>query len=261
MRDILEDIFANQPSDPMESARKSMRAPLRKRFYKEATAGEAGEAGDGAYPVLLDGKGVRTPARNALAAPTRKLAEAIAQEWQAQDEVIDPATMPLTRLANSIIDGVAATQKEVAAEVEKFLGSDLLFYRADEPEVLVARQAQHWDPVIRWARDQLDASFALTAGIIHVAQSEASIAAAARAIPRDPWRLGAVHAIMTLTGSALLALAVSERFLDAEAAWLAAHVDEDWNIERWGLDAEAAARRAARHAEMQAAATILALTF
>jgi chaperone required for assembly of F1-ATPase len=167
--------------------------------------------------------------------------------------------MPLTRLANSIIDGVAASQKEVAAEVEKFLGTDLLFYRSEEPEGLVMHQIQHWDPVIAWARDHLGARFVLAAGVMHVAQPERAVAAAARAIPRDPWRLGAVHAITTLTGSALLALAVSERFLDGEAAWLAAHVDEDWNMETWGRDEAAMARRAHRHAEMRAASTVLDL--
>jgi chaperone required for assembly of F1-ATPase len=256
MRDIFEDIYANQPLDPTEAARRSLRTPLRKRFYKDATAGEA-EAGN--YPVLLDGKPVRTPSRNLLATPARELSAAIAGEWQAQMETIDPVTMPLTRLANSVIDGVAASQKEVAAEVEKFLCTDLLFYRAEEPEGLVARQTRHWDPVIDWARDRLGARFVLAAGIVHRLQPEGAVAAAARVIPHDPWRLGAVHAITTLTGSALLALGVSERFLDAEAAWLAAHVDEDWNMETWGRDEAAMARRAHRHAEMRAASTVLDL--
>jgi chaperone required for assembly of F1-ATPase len=257
MRDIFEDIYANQPLDPAEAARKSLRTPLRKRFYIDAAAGEA-EGGN--YPVLLDGKPVRTPARNLLAAPRRELATAIAAEWQGQADTIDPVTMPLTRLANSIIDGVAAAQKEVAAEVEKFLGTDLLFYRAEEPAGLLDRQTKHWDPVIGWARDRLGARFVLAAGVIHRAQPEGAVASAARVNPRDPWRLGAVHAITTLTGSALLALAVSERFLHGDAAWLAAHVDEDWNMETWGRDESAMQRRAARYAEMQAAATVLALT-
>jgi chaperone required for assembly of F1-ATPase len=230
---------------------------LRKRFYKAAAAGEAV---DGTYPVLLDGKAVRTPGRNPLAAPAKELAQAMAQEWEAQTDAIDPLSMPLTRLANSIIDGVAAAQKDVAAEVEKFLGTDLLFYRADQPEGLVERQTEKWDPVIRWAHEKLGAPFVLTAGIIHVAQPEGSVAAAARAIPRDPWRLGAVHTITTLTGSALLALAVAEQFLDGESAWLAAHVDEDWNVETWGRDEAAAERREQRRAEMLAASRVLALT-
>lgn len=257
MRDIFEDIFSGEPTDPMEAARRTMRSTLRKRFYEKASVGDV--TGDG-YPVLLDGKGVRTPARRPLAAPTAALAQAIADEWQAQGEYIDPSAMPLTRLSNSILDGVAAAQREVAAEIEKFLGTDLLFYRVDKPERLVARESEQWDPVVDWAREQLGALFILTSGIIHVAQSESAIASAARAIPQDPWRLGATHTITTLTGSALLALAVAEKFLDAEVAWTAAHVDEDWNMEQWGRDEMALARRAARHAEMHAAATVLALT-
>lgn len=257
MRDIFEDIFSGEPIDPMESARRTMRSPLRKRFYETASVGAAG---DGGYPVLLDGKTVRTPARKPLAAPTVALAQAIADEWQAQGENIDPSAMPLTRLANSIIDGVAVAQREVAAEIEKFLGTDLLFYRVDKPERLVARESEQWDPVVDWAREQLGALFVLTTGIIHVTQSDGAIASATRAIPQDPWRLGATHTITTLTGSALLALAVAEKFIDAEAAWTAAHVDEDWNMEQWGRDEMALARRAGRHAEMQAAATVLALT-
>jgi len=258
MRDIFEDIFANQPLDPVEAARKSLRAPLRKRFYKVAAAGEAAAGDD--HPVLLDGKTVRTPARHALAAPTKELAEAIALEWEAQRDAVDPLAMPLTRLANSIIDGVTTSQDEVAAEVEKFLGTDLLFYRAEQPEGLVERQSAKWDPVIRWAHEHLGARFVLTAGIIHTAQPEGSVSAAAQVIPRKPWRLGAVHTITTLTGSALLALAVAEKFLDGEAAWAAASVDEDWNMENWGRDEIAVQRHEQRHAEMRAASMVLALT-
>ena len=257
MRDIFEDIFSNQPLDPMESARRSMRSPSRKRFYKEAAVGPAAA---NAYPVLLDGKPVRTPAGNPLAAPSQPLAQAIAQEWQAQGDNIDPGAMPLTRLANSIIDGVAVAQTGVAQEVEKFLGSDLLFYRVEQPPGLVARESEHWDPVLKFAHEQLGALFLLTSGIAYLAQPEGAIAAAASAIPRDPWRLGAVHTITTLTGSALLALAVAEKFLDGEAAWTAAHVDEDWNLEKWGSDEIAQARHELRHAEMRAAVKVLALT-
>ena len=127
MRDIFTEIFENQPIDPTESARRSLRTRLRARFYDKADVGEAPEG----FQVLLDGKPVRTPARKLLAAPVRPLAEALAAEWQAQQEMIDPARMPLTRLANAIIDGVAAAPGPVAAEIEQYLGSDLLFYRAD----------------------------------------------------------------------------------------------------------------------------------
>src|SRR6201986_3396522 len=140
MGDVLEYILKTQPLDPMESARRSMRSNLRVRFYKDASASEHRNEGEGGYAVLLDGRPVRSPARKPLAAPMRELAQAIASEWQAQERVIDPAAMPLTRLANSIIDGVVAAPRPVADEIEKYLGTDMLFYRASDPEELVALQ-------------------------------------------------------------------------------------------------------------------------
>jgi len=255
MRDIFEEIFENQPLDPEESARRSMRPNLRARFYQAATVGEGLEG----FAVLLDGRPVRTPARRHLAAPARVLAEALAVEWDAQKDRVDPAVMPLTRLANSIIDGVAAAPQPVAADVEKYLGSDLLFYRAEGPQRLVERQARLWDPVLACAREALGARFVLAQGVVHAAQPEGAVAAARAAIPDDPWRLGAVHVITTLTGSALLALALLRGHLTADEAWTAAHVDEDWNMEQWGRDEIALVRRAARRAELDAATTVLAL--
>lgn len=256
MRDIFDDIFKGNPLDPMESARRNMRPDLRKRFYERAGV-EQGEAG---FRALLDGRVVRTPARRELAAPSRAVAQAIAAEWDAQKDVIDPAQMPLTRLANSIIDGVAGQTEAVAGDIAKYLGSDLLFYRAGEPEGLVAEQRLHWDPVLDWARDALGAHFVLAQGVTYANQPEAAIEAARAAIPREPWALGALHSVTTLTGSALLALALAARRIDTEAAWQAAHVDEDWNMQAWGADEMALARRAVRRAEMQAAALILAHT-
>jgi chaperone required for assembly of F1-ATPase len=254
MRDILEDLFHNEPLDPTESARRSMRPRLRTRFYAGAQAGDAEP-----YCILLDGRGVNTPAGNPLAAPTGALADAIAAEWDAQGERIDPATMPLTRLANTILDGVAANREPVADEIAKYLGSDLLCYRAGTPDGLVARQVRHWDPVLAWAREALGARFVLSEGVMFFAQPDGAVAAAGAHIPSDPWRLGAVHAITTITGSALLALSLARGALGVDAAWAAAHVDEDWNMAQWGRDEIALARRAARFAEMQAATTVLAL--
>jgi len=193
-----------------------------------------------------------------LAAPTQALAEAIAAEWQAQKDVIDPAKMPLTRLANAIIDGVAEAPGPVAAEIAKYLASDLVFYRAGTPAGLVECQARHWDPILDWARQALGADFKLGEGVVHVAQPGAALAAARATIPAEPWRLGAVHAITTLTGSALIALAMARGALAADAAWQAAHVDEDWNMALWGRDEMAVARREFRFAEFQAAGTVLA---
>jgi chaperone required for assembly of F1-ATPase len=254
MRDIFEDIFVNQPLDPSEAARRSMRPQLRRRFYEHAGV----EPGEGEFRVVLDGRPVKTPARRPLAAPTEALAQAIAAEWEAQHDVIDPARMPLTRLANSIIDGVVDAAAAVKAEVEKYLGSDLVFYRASGPAGLVAAQSKGWDPVLAWARETLGARFMLGEGIAFVAQPVEALAAAGAAIPADPWRLGAVHTITTLTGSALIALALARGALSVEQAWTAAHVDEDWNMDFWGRDEIALERRAFRFAEMQAAAKVLA---
>jgi chaperone required for assembly of F1-ATPase len=255
MRDIFDDVFKNQPLDPTEAARRNMRPQLRRRFYNAVSV----EPREGGYAVLLDGRPVKTPARRTLAAPTQALARALADEWEAQRDVVDPAAMPLTRLANSIIDGVADKPDAVKAEVAKFLGSDLVCYRAGSPDGLVERQTQHWNPLIAFARDTLGARFVLGEGVMFVTQPDEAVAAAARAIPGEPWTLGAVSAITSLTGSALIALAVARGELSADGAWAAAHVDEDWNIERWGPDEEAMDRRSRRWAEMDAAARLIAL--
>lgn len=257
MRDILGELFENQPLDPMVSARQGARASLRKRFYKHASA--AATADEGGFAVLLDDKPVKTPVRRALAAPVRPLAELIAQEWEAQETVIEPARMPLTRLANAVIDAVADHTGAVTDEVAKYLGSDLLCYRADTPPGLVARQAQHWDPVIAWARDSLGARFVLVEGIVYAAQPDDTIAAARAAIPQDHWRLGAVASLTTITGSGLLALALAHDAIEPAAAWAAAHVDEDWQMSSWGRDDQALERRAYRLADFEAAVSVLKL--
>jgi chaperone required for assembly of F1-ATPase len=255
MRDVFEEIFALEslePADPTAAARRHMRA-LKRRFYK-AVAVRDDPSG---FAIALDGRPVRTPARRTLAAPSRSLAEAIAAEWRAQTEFIDPAAMPMTRLANTIIDGVAAAADEIAAAIVRYLDSDLLCYRATTPKGLVARQSLHWDPILAWARAALGAEFATAAGITHIRQPGDAVARASAAIPRDPWRLGAAHAITTLTGSALIALAMARRDIGIDAAWAAAHVDEDWNMALWGRDELALKRRAYRFAEMAAAACVL----
>ena len=257
MRDIFEQIFDGPPVEPQEAARRSMKPQLRARVYKEAAVGEAAEGG---HPVLLDGRAVRTPARRPLAAPTQALAEAIAAEWRAQQEHVDPATMPLTRLANSIIDGVAAQPEPVRDEIEKYLGTDLLFYRAEGPEGLLASQAKHWDPLIGWARDAHGARFVLAQGVIHASQPQEAMAAMAKVIPSEPWPLGAVNVVTTLTGSALIALALAAGRITADEAWTIAHVDEDWNMETWGRDEMALQRRGFRRRELDAAADVLRLS-
>ena len=256
MREIFTEIFENHPLDPTEAARRGVRPRLRKRFFKHARADDAGE---GRVAILLDGKPVLTPSRRALAAPSRPLAQAIASEWDAQTDLIDPARMPLTRLANSIIDGVGDRPDPVAAEIERYLASDLVCYRAAAPSGLVERQARHWDPILAWARETLGAPLRAAPGVVHIAQDEDALARARGAIPREPWRLGALNAATTLAGSALIALALARGRLSVEEAWQAAHVDEDWNMEQWGRDEVALERRAFRFAEFAAAATVLRL--
>ena len=254
MRDLFEDAFANEPLDPTQAARRAMQPQLRRRFYQRVEL----EHSQGEFRVVLDGRPVRTPARRTLAAPTPALAQALAAEWESQRDLIDPAKMPLTRLANSIIDGVVDAPSAVAQEAAKYLASDLLFYRAEGPDGLVMRQAQAWDPVLAWAQESLGARFVpAQGGIVFVPQPAHALAAAQAAFPRDPWRLGAFHTVTTLTGSALIALALAGGALSVAQAWSAAHVDEDWNMEFWGRDVLALERRAARFAEMRAAALVL----
>jgi chaperone required for assembly of F1-ATPase len=253
MRELFDEVAGKSQFDPQEAVRRSTRGPRPKRFY--ASAGFA-ETPDG-FAITLDDKHVRTPSKQQLVAPNRVLAEAIAAEWQAQHELIDPTSMPLTRLANSVIDGVADRVDAVTDDIANYFQSDLLFYRASFPEQLVAREAQHWDPVLFWAAETLNAHFILTEGIVHVRQPEAAIEAARAALPSDAWRVAALHIVTSITGSALLALALYTRRLDAEQVWAAAHVDEDWNIQQWGVDEEVAARRAARLVDFKAAVMVL----
>jgi chaperone required for assembly of F1-ATPase len=252
MRELPDGIFAGA-LDPIEAARRAMRPQLRPRFYEHAHV----KKDEGEFCVALDGRLVKTPGGRSLRACRRALAESLAAEWEAQQSSIDPLKMPLTRLANSIIDGVAQSPSEVAAEVEKYLACDLVFYRAEGPPRLIERQARAWDPVLGWALASLGARFVPGTGIRHVNQAPEALCAACAAIPRDPWRLGAVHAIATLTGSALIALAVAREALPLHQAWSAAHVDEDWNMDLWGRDELALKHRAFRWAEFEAAAQVL----
>jgi chaperone required for assembly of F1-ATPase len=253
MRELIDEVAGKSLLDPEEAVRRTTRGPQRKRFYKNAGVAETA----GGFAVTLDGKPIRTPSGHQVVAPVREIAEAIAAEWNAQKEIIDPLTMPLTRFANSVGDAVVERVQAVADDVAKYLGTDLLFYRAGHPEALVAREAALWDPVVFWAADTLGARFILAEGIMHVRQPDSAIAAARAVLPADPWSIAALHVVTTLTGSALLALALIRGVLDQDQVWAAAHVDEDWNIEKWGVDEEVAARRAARLVDFKAAAEIL----
>lgn len=232
----------------------AMRAALPKKFYSAVSTAQ-GETG---FNVLLDGRIVKTPGKKVLALPTESLAQAVALEWDRQDGVIDPATMPLTRIANTAIEAVSVKMAEVEADIVAFAGSDLLCYRAAGPEMLVVRQSKAWDPVVQWAADALGARFILGEGVMPISQPPSALDSIARAVTGlGPFRLAGLHVATTLTGSALLALAVLKEARTAEQAWAAAHVDEDYQIELWGSDTEAVARRAQRWADMQAASRML----
>lgn len=234
----------------------AMRAPLPKRFYKEATVRP--EPGGGGWSVLLDGRPIKTPGKRSLALPSDALAEAVAAEWRAQKTVIDPGAMPLTRIANTAIEAVTERMDEVAADVVAFAGRDLVCYRAAGPEALVIRQSAAWDPVVQWAATALKARFVLAEGLMPIEQSAAALDRVAAAVaPLTAFQLAGLHVATTLTGSALLALAVLKGRLTPEEAWAAAHVDEDYQIELWGADEEAETRRAYRWSEMQAAALMM----
>ena len=246
--------MSEKASDPIAKSQRLARQELPRRFYKTVAA----EPHEGGFALTLDGKQARTPTRNSLVVADRAVAEAMAAEWASQGEHIDPSTMPLTRIANAAIDRVAGEMEAVAGEIVKYAGTDLVCYRADGPPSLVEAQEAAWAPVLAWAREALGARFVLVEGIIAAEQPEASLAAVAGTLADlDPLRLAAVNVVTTLTGSALIAVAVLRGRLTAEAAWAAAHVDEDWQMSRWGRDEIALQRRAARWRDMQAAGLIL----
>jgi chaperone required for assembly of F1-ATPase len=253
MRDLFDDMAGQSPLDPQEAVRREARVPKRKRFYKEVGVAET----DNGFAVTLDGKPIKTPSGRTVTVPVRAIAEAIAKEWSAQADTIDPLTMPLTRFANSVVESVVERVAPVRDDIAKYFHSDLLFYRAGHPQALVEKEAQHWDPVLFWAADALGAHFILGEGIMHVRQPDTAVEAARRALPDDPWSVAAVHVVTTLTGSALLALALTHGARDPDQVWDAAHVDEDWNRDQWGVDEEVAARRAAREVDFRAAVRIL----
>lgn len=260
MREILTDLsdMLSDP-DPVRRAQIQMKRPLPKRFYKESTTAAHEEGG---YAILLDGRPVKTPAKAGLVLPSTEAAALVADEWAAQEEVIDPAKMPITRLANTAIDGVAQDTQAVFEDILRFSSSDLLCYRADTPERLVALQAEAWDPVLDWIASAAGARFILAEGVIHQEQPREAISAFGALLRRHDnlFALSCLHTVTTLTGSALLALAFAEGFLDQEKVWRLAHVDEDWQLNQWGEDEEAARRRAMRKVDLDAACNLFLAT-
>ncbi|MDV7271075.1 ATP12 family protein [Thioclava sp. A2] len=206
-----------------------------KRFWKEASVRVA----EGGFEVVLDGRTVKTPAKAALIVPTRAMAEAIAAEWDAQEEKINPATMPVTRGANAAIDKVRTQHAEVAFLIAEYGGTDLLCYRAEKPEELVARQSDAWEPLLTWAREVFGVDMLVTAGVLPVAQPEATLARLHQEVAAlDPFHLAALHDLVGLTGSLVLGLAVANGRLDAATAWDLSRIEENWQIEHWGEDEE-----------------------
>jgi chaperone required for assembly of F1-ATPase len=242
-------------ANPMRAAQRLARQALPRRFYEAVTVARR----DGGFALLLDGHTARTPGRAPLAVGDEAVATALAAEWAAQGAVLDPKAMPLTRIVNAAIDRVSGEMDAVRAEIARYAMTDLVCYRAEGPAGLVAAEDARWSPLVAWAQDALRIRLALAQGVMAVAQDPSVAAAVRRAVePLDPLRLAALSAVTTLTGSAVIGLALHAGRLSADAAWEAAHVDEDWQMSQWGRDEMALAARAGRRREFDAAALILA---
>lgn len=207
-----------------------------KRFWTEASVTDQADG----FGVALDGRPVKTPSKAALIVPTRALAEAMAAEWDAQDKEIDPATMPVTRAANSAIDKVAVQFDEVAQMIADYGDSDLLCYRADSPDELTKRQSEAWDPLLGWCRDTFDAPLTPVTGIMHRPQAAASLDKLRAAVfDFSAFELTALHDLVALSGSLVIGLAATRNQSDALYLWEISRIDEQWQIEQWGEDEEA----------------------
>lgn len=223
-----------------------------KRFWKQVDIDNRG--------IALDGRPVRTPGRTPLVLPTEALAEAVAEEWRAVGETIDPRTMPLTGLSNAAIDRIAPDRERFAAGLAAYGESDLLYYRADMPEPLVDRQVAHWDPLLDWARGRYDVHFETATGVMHKAQPEATVTRLSDAVAAlDPFRLAGLSPLVTVSGSLVAALALLEGAADPETIWTAAQVDEAWQAEMWGEDELATKARDAKRADFDAGVRFLSL--
>lgn len=242
-------------TDPRKAAQGATPRELPKRFFKSAAIGDV----DGGFALLLDGRTAKTPARNMLAVPDRGLAEALAREWDAQVDLIDPGKMPLTRLVNTALDRVSGEMEAVRADIVKHAETDLICYRAEGPASLVDAENLAWIPLTEWAERELGIRLMLAEGIMFVPQDPASLATVGDVIrPYDALRLAALHVATTTTGSVIIALAIARGRLTVGEAWQAANVDEDWQMSLWGRDEEVMARRALHFAELEAAGLILA---
>jgi chaperone required for assembly of F1-ATPase len=233
-----------------------MNGPTRPKFFKAAAA----EPLEGGFALLLDGKPVKTPKARALVAPTRALAEALAAEWNALEDKIEPAALPLTRLVNTVLDGTSENRALILEDLRRYATGDLLCYRAEGPEPLIAREAALWDPLLAWAKATLGADLRVTAGIVHRPQDPDAVTALSMATARlDDLTLTAVHLATGLTGSLVLGLALAAGRVSADEAFAAATVDEAYQAELWGIDAEAKARADRHREDLQTAERLLRL--
>lgn len=240
-----------------EKAKRSAVRSLPKRFYERVSVEDNGNG----FAIKLDARSVRTPQGTEFIVPTKALADAVACEWQAQSEVIDPSTMPLTKLSNSTLDGVIPNREVVVDDIAKFSGHDAICYRAEQPQGLVARQSEHWDPILDWAHNSLGVRWVCAGGVMPVTQPpETSNAVRTRLNDTSPFQLAALHELTTLAGSALLALAYYDGALTFDRLWQSANLEEDWQIEHWGEDSEAKARRTIRHGDAKAADQLFVLS-
>ncbi|WP_019222571.1 ATP12 family chaperone protein [Bartonella rattaustraliani] len=260
MREILDHF--SMPLNKNHSVQKTQKLscqPLPKRFYREVKT----VCEEGGFSIFLDGSSVKTPARRHFLVPTEAFARLVAHEFENQTEVIDPAKMPITRLVNTVIDGVADDVQAIFEDLLRFVACDMIFYRAQTPKELVQRQCEKWDPLLDWVEEKIGARFYLAEGLMHVEQPRESVQAVSTYLRqfKSSYMFVALHTMTTLTGSALIALAVAARKIDADYAWEIAHLDEDWMIEQWGGDEEATTHRAYKKAEFEAAATIVATCF
>jgi chaperone required for assembly of F1-ATPase len=240
--------MSNLIAESAAKAQTPQPAPLPKKFYKLATY----ENG-----LLLDGRVAKTPARNPLIAPSQFIGETLAFEWNAQESVINPAKMPLTRLLNSIIDGVLPNPQPTKDEIVKFAGSDLICYRDNSLAEYEALQAAAWDKILLQLRTEIKAEFKTTQAVSFIEQPLVAVKAFETALPQDGFKIGAMNVITTLTGSAFIAFALFKGWLSQDEAWKAAHIDEDFQISKWGQDFEAQERRAFRFKDFEAAVLLL----
>ncbi|MGF7157901.1 ATP12 family chaperone protein [Bartonella heixiaziensis] len=259
MREILHHF--DRPlskNNSIQKAQNLSRQSLPKRFYKEVKIA----CEEGGFSLLLDGYPVKTPARRPFLVPKEACAVLVAQEFESQKQVIDPVKMPITRLVNTVIDGVADDMQVIFEDLLRFVACDMIFYRAQTPKELMQRQCEQWDPLLDWAEEKLDARFHLTEGLMHIEQPWEAIQAVSHYLRKveSPYILAALHMMTTLTGSALIALAFTAGKINSDRAWDIAHLDENWMTEQWGIDEEAMAHRTHKKAEFNAA-TVIITTF